>query len=331
MPFIVTPRHLALRAELYHQIGVLLAAGLPLIKALETLADRPPAWSFRKPLRDLIAPLLEGETFARALSKTTEVPPFDLALLQAGEESGRLPDCFRLLAEYYRERATQVRTLIGQLIYPVFLLHFAVFIGPFPEYFQSGNGAVYARKTLGFLLPIYVVVFALIVALQARRGEPWRAWIERISWMIPVLGSARRSLALARLSAAMEALINAGVSIINAWEMSASASGSPAFRKEVTSWATDLETGERTPSEKLSRSRIFPEMFSNLYHGGEISGKLDDALLRLHHHYQEEGTRKMRAFVKTFSMIIYLLVVAKVALQVLGSYQRHYEGIFNQF
>ena len=39
MPFIVTPRHLALRAELYHQIGVLLAAGLPLIKALETLAE----------------------------------------------------------------------------------------------------------------------------------------------------------------------------------------------------------------------------------------------------------------------------------------------------
>ena len=331
MAIIVTPRGLALRAELYHQIGSLLAAGLPLIKALETLVERPPTRSFREPLQRLIAALVEGETFTRALSHAQDIPLFDLALLQAGEESGRLPESFRLLADYYRERASQVRSLLGGLAYPVFLFHFAVFIGPFPQFFQSWDLSVYLRQTLGLLIPIYAVVLLLVFALQAKRAESWRALVEEISWIIPGLGHARRSLALARLSAALGALITAGVSIIHAWQMAGAASGSPRFWQTVRSWKNALENGERTPSELLAAAPVFPVMFSNLYHGGEISGSLDDVLLRLRHHYQEEGTRQMRSFIKIFSTCVYLVIVIKVALQIMRFYRSHYEGIFNQF
>ena len=56
------------------------------------------------------------------------LPAFDLALIGAGEQSGRLDACFRMLADYYNDRARLIKQVISQLIYPVGLIHFAAFI-----------------------------------------------------------------------------------------------------------------------------------------------------------------------------------------------------------
>jgi type II secretory pathway component PulF len=60
--------------------------------------------------------------------------------------------------------------------------------------------------------------------------------VERTLRWVPILGKARQDLALARLAAALEALLNAGVPIIGAWELAATASGSPALRRTVLTW-----------------------------------------------------------------------------------------------
>ncbi len=61
------------------------------------------------------------------------LPSFDLALIEAGEQSGRLDACFKLLALYYSERARMVKQAISDLLYPLFILHMAAFIFPFIE------------------------------------------------------------------------------------------------------------------------------------------------------------------------------------------------------
>src|SRR5438046_6377658 len=133
MPLIVTPRQLSHQAELYHQLASLISAGIPLIQSLEVLRRSPPSSSFRRPLDRVLKQLAQGATFSQALGAVPSwVPSFDLALLQAGEESGRLDACFKLLSNYYSERAQLVRKVINDLLYPAFILHFAIFILPFP-------------------------------------------------------------------------------------------------------------------------------------------------------------------------------------------------------
>ena len=327
MAIIVTPGQLTLRSELYHQLGSMLVAGLTLPKAIQTLIRNPPSRSFRAPLENLLAHLEQGESFTNALQRIGGwVPSFDIALLQAGENSGRLDVCFKQLAGYYQERAELVREVMTSLAYPLFILHFAIFIGPFPKFFMSGNLVAYLTETLGTLAPLYAAVVLLILACQGKRGETWRALIEKIGHFIPILGTARRSLALGRLAAALEALINAGLSIINAWELAATASGSPALRRAVLQWRPGLEQGGKTPSEQLSKCEEFPELFANLYHSGEISGKLDETLRRLHHLYQEEGSRKLKILAKWFPILVYFAVMLKIAVQVVS----FYSGYFNQ-
>jgi type II secretory pathway component PulF len=163
MPLLVTPRQLVHRAELYHQLAQLADAGLPLFQSIETLLRAPPARSFRKPLARVLANLTEGATFSDALQALGHwAPSFDIALLRAGEKSGRLPECLKLLAEYYQERARLIRQVISDLMYPLFLFHFAILIAPIPALVSSGDLMDYAKQTLGVFIPIYAVVFFLL-------------------------------------------------------------------------------------------------------------------------------------------------------------------------
>jgi type IV pilus assembly protein PilC len=321
----ITPGQLSRRADFYHQLGQLTGAGLGLIQGLEQLRRNPPDRSYREPISRVLEQITGGGTLTEAMRCCGHwLPAFDLALLQAGEHSGRLDACFRLLADYYTDRARLARQMISDLAYPVFLLHFAVFILPFAQFFASGNWAAYLCQTLGVLLPLYAVVALVILAAQSRHGEAWRACFESLLHPVPVLGMARRYLALGRLAAALEALLSAGVTIIEAWELAATASGSPALRRTVLGWRPMVSAGQ-TPAEAVSASGLFPELFASQYATGEVSGQLDDTLRRLHAYYQEEGSRKLHAFSRWTPRALYFCVVLMIAYRIIHFYM----GYFN--
>ncbi len=325
MSLIFTPGQLSQRADFYQRLGQLSSAGLGLIQALEQLKRNPPSSAYRAPVGRVLEQIAAGCTLTDALRDQGHwLPAFDLALLEASEKSGRLDAGFRMLADYYTGRARLGRQMISDLTYPVFLLHFAVFIFPFAQFFISGNWVVYLCQTLGVLVPLYAVALLAVFMAQNRHGEAWRAGIEMLLHPVPVLGTARQYLALARLAAALEALLSAGVTIIEAWELAATASGSPRLRRIVLGWRPRLNAGE-TPAEMVSASRWFPELFTSQYATGEISGQLDDTLRRLRAYYQEEGTRKLHAVAQWTARFIYFGVVLMIAWRILSFYM----GYFN--
>jgi type IV pilus assembly protein PilC len=323
MPLIITPGQLNQRAELYHQLGIMLTAGITLPQALEQ-AERNAPRALRPTIHKLLEFLREGLTLTDALVELGRwIPSFDAALLEAGERSGRLDASFKLLALYYRERAQMARQMISDLLYPLFIFHFAVFIFPFIDWFKTNNTVLFLATEVGILAPLYALAFFILYACQGRHGERWRALIENLLHPVPVLGTARRFLALARLAAALEALLTAGVPIIDAWELAATASGSPELRRVVLNWKEPLAQGS-TPAELVSRTRAFPELFASLYHTGEIAGKLDETLLRLHTLYQDEGSRKLRAVATWSPKLLYFGVMLIVAYKIISFYAGMY-------
>jgi type II secretory pathway component PulF len=326
---IPTPGRLAQHAEFYHQLAQLTDAGLTLRSALETQERQPPARWLREPSRRLLGVLNRDGTFAEAMASSRDwVPQFDMALLEAGEQSGRLPGCFKLLAEHYQERARLAREVLSNLAYPVVLLHCGVFIPRLPGLVLSGDLGAYLRDVGLMLLPLYLIVIMLVVASNSRHGEAWRGLMERAGKVIPLLGSARRNLALARLSTALYALLNAGVSVIRAWELAAAASGSVGLKREVARWRPEIESG-RTPAELLQESHAFPELFTNMYNAGEISGSIDDSLLRLYRLHQERGVTQMRILAAWGPKIIYFMIIGFIVWTILGSWGAYWGRIGN--
>jgi type II secretory pathway component PulF len=333
MSLVVTPGHYADRAHFYHQLSQLTNAGIGLPQALQSQLRAPPSRFYRRPLAHLVQKIEQGSTFAESVMSFDRdwMPPFDVALLAAGEKSGRLPACFKLLADYYQERAHIARQVVGDLLYPALLFHFAALVWPFhnwppPNLLQAGGMVAHLRSVAFILVPAYAILVLLIVVAQGKYGERWRSIVESVTYAIPLIGSARRSLALARLSAALEALINAGVTIIEAWELAAAASGSLLFRRTVAGWRPSLETGS-TPAEMVVASGKFPELFCNLYSSGEVSGKVDQELGHLNSYYHEQGTRQLRTAAQASTRLIYFGIVVMVAYVVINFWANYFGQI----
>ncbi len=326
MPVTFTPRQLRERSEFYYQLGQLTAAGIGLPAALQRLGQAPPGRSYRVPVTRLGDMLGEGCSFTESIQQLGSwLPVFDTALLKAGEQSGKLDACFRLLADYYQERARLARQLIADLLYPAFLFHFAILIFAFIAWFRSAPWTTLAAQTLGVLVPLYLLVALIIYAGQSRHGEKWRSFTEKLLHPVPVLGTARQYLALGRLAAALEALLSAGVTIVEAWELAARASGSPTLKRAVLGWRPLVDAGE-TPGEVLTASGRFPELFANQYVTAEVSGKLDETLGRLRQFYQEEGSRKLHLVTQWAPRAVYIVVMLLIAYWIV----QFYAGYFNQ-
>jgi len=329
MAFTFTPRQLRRRSEFYYQLSQLTGAGISLPAALEQLHRNPPGQSYRDPVRELITHLNQGSTFSEALRRLGSfVSAFEYSLLYAGEQSGRLDACFKLLADYFKHRAQVATQVITDLLYPAFLFHFAVLIFSFVKFVGGWDWSRMVIQILSIILPVYVLLFLGIYATQSAHGEKWRSLMERVFAAVPMLGAGRRSLALGRLAAALEALLSAGVSIIEAWELAGAACGSPDLRRTVQAWRP-LVNGGVTPAEAVIASRKFPTIFSGQYSTGEISGSLDVTLKRLHAYYEEEGTSKLHAFAQWTPRAIYLLVVLMIAFQIVQWWSNYFKMVGN--
>jgi type IV pilus assembly protein PilC len=330
MSFLITPRQFTQRSEFYHQLAQLTSAGIGLLPALEQIKRNPPGSAYREPIQQMLAELAQGRTFAGSLQQLGGwLPEFDISLIDAGERSGRLDACFRLLADYYTDQARLTNQMITQLLYPIGLVHFAalvfIVVLPFAKSQFSASIPLLLVKAALALAPLYLATAFIIFATHSRHGEKWRALIESCVRRIPILGKARHYLAIARLAAALEALISAGVNIIQAWDLAGNASGSLAVRRAVAAMKPEVVAG-RTPAEALREHSVFPVLFTNLYTSGEVSGKLDETLRRLYAHYQEEGSHKLQMFAQWMPRLIYMLVAVLVAYNVI----KFWTGYFNQ-
>lgn len=338
MPFIVTPGQLARRGQLYHQLGGMIAAGVPILKALDMASRHPEVQNSRKTVEGLIQSMKSGLTFTESMMREHGwLPDFDIALLSVGEQTGRLDRSFTLLANYYESRAKIIRDTIHNMVPTLATLH--VFLLIFPLYYlisfvQGLLNSNYA-SCIPFLVEkavvfggLYAVTLLLIFACQGQRGETWRAFVESIFGLVPVLRTARKYLALSRLAAALEASISSGVSAITGWELAGTAGGSERLRGIISSWKPQLDTGA-TPGELINQNSYFPEMFGNFYYTGEQSGRLDDALARLHAYYEDEGMRRLRFFTRLLTGTIYALIVVLVAYTVIGFYKGYFSNILN--
>jgi type IV pilus assembly protein PilC len=330
----VTPRQLNRRSQLYDQLGSLTAAGVPLIQAMEMASRDRSLRSSRKTMLELIGHLREGHTFSDAMKKVEGwLPEFDVALLSVGEQTGRLDTSFKLLARYYASRARIIRDTISGLFVTGMTLNVFLLVFPLGLLIAFVLGFInnqYAQ-CLPFLIEkavvygaLYGSVLFLAFACQGNRGEGWRAFVENIFNLIPLLRTAIKYLALARLASALSALTNAGVSVIKSWELAGSACGSPSLKREILAWTPQLETGA-TPADMVNQIRYFPEMFANLFNTAEISGKLDETLVRLHTYYEEEGFRTLHLFTRIVNAIVYATIAVIVGISVI----RFYVGYFN--
>lgn len=330
MSLIVTPGQLKAQGEFYTQLAQMVSAGVTIVQGIEMLQRSAPSRKFKQIATNTKQSLLRGATFGESLrAATNKIPEFDIALIEAGESSGRLDQCLRILGDYYKDRGQMASKVISQLMYPLFLFHFAILLFPMPVFtamILNGAFDAYLANKVSILVPFWGAIFVFLWMIRSDRNAAIRNLVERIALATPIVSGIRQSLSLARLSAALEALINAGVTIIEAWDLAARASGSPRLIRSVAAVKPRLVSGE-LPSDAIESQGVYPDLFVSSYRTGEVSGQLDDALRRMYRYYQEVATQAMNQMVEWLPRIVYLMVALAIAYQVIGFWSGYFKQL----
>lgn len=330
MPPILTAGTSKRLSEFYHQLASMIAAGVSLPEALRLQIETPSARFIAKGLSRTQDYLEQGYHFAEALRESGDwLPPFDISLIDAAEKSGRLDSSFRLLSDYYQQRAELSGQVVSSLLYPLVIIHVAILVFPtslLVAMVVDGEVNAFLMGKLVILGPLYLILGLVFYFSQSQRGGAGQVLQERFYGLIPYLGKALREKALARFTVSLQALLNAGVGVTSAWGSAAEASGSVRLFKAVQAIVPKIEAGA-TPGEAIQAVRAFPPMFVSLYNTGELSGDLDGTLNRLYQHYHLESARRLTAFTTWLPRFIVWIVMLYVAYSVLQFFLDYFSGL----
>ena len=218
------------------QLATLTSSGLSVAEAMEALAESSGHSHMAIAYQTLLKRLQEGERFAGALSEYPEL--FDrayIALCEAGEASGKLPDILTRLAQH-RERMDDLkRKFATALVYPTLvvvvsaLVLIAVFKWVIPVFtdMYASFGAEMPPLTaflvsmadwIGAHTEAILVGFVGIVTLGAwfySRGSV-RNWLHGLALKFPLLGKLWTKASIARYARTIGLLHSNGVTLLAA-------------------------------------------------------------------------------------------------------------------
>ncbi len=306
------------RINLYHNLSVLLDAGVPIARALKTVQQRGR-------IGRVFGEITEEVTKAASLADAVEqrkrhFDPLDTSLIRVGENTGELGHIFKMLGDWYSFRRRINRTILSGLMLPIFVVHFAAFIVPVPQLALGGwDFDDYFKNVIAFLCGFYIpsLVILGIVFLTPRRG-PLRAVLDTLVLRVPVLGSAVRDLALSRYCKIFGITLKAGVPIFESAAMAVDAAQNAVIRRAVRGGSEAIKQGHEM-STGFSR-RLLPADFIAVWEVGEETGDLDESALRLGRIYDENAERGFQAVAFWVPRLVYFIVMVVMVYYVLKGF-----------
>jgi len=305
---------LANRLELvYNNLANMLAAGLPVVKALRT-AGSAGRRHHSKAFNQLAELASQGEAIADGMEQNRRVfKRMDTQLIRVGEQSGGLPRILKELSKWYGLSNRIQRTIKGRLILPLMQLHFVAIFIPGIMYVmhefshnQMGFPADKAiRLGISILSVMYVpaLVSFLIVRYTPQTG-PLRLTMDFIVQRIPGLGYAFRHLAYARYFRNFQLCLNAGMPIVQTCQIACDATGNGIIALRFQGSIQAARDGKDV-SEGF---RHVPEEIMYSWLNGEQTGDLDIVCGRLSDNSTENAERMFKNVADWIPRLIYIMV-----------------------
>ena len=319
------------------QLAGLVAADLPLERALAALADEADTERQQRLVATLRAEVNAGSAFARALGQhTREFSATYTAVVAAGEQSGQLGTVLERLADDLESREALRNKLIGAALYPAIVSAVAVLIVLFllayvvPQVAAVFSGSQRAlplltRVMLGISAVVreYGWLLALIAASAvggvwwARRQPALREKLDAAWLRLPLIGRLARSYNAARFAATLAMLAGAGVPILKALQTAAETLGNRAMRADALDALVLVREGAPLASAIGGKKR-FPGLVAMFARLGEQTGQLPVMLERAAKQLGEEVQRRAMQFatllepllIVGMGMVVMLIVLA---------------------
>ncbi|WP_027358787.1 type II secretion system F family protein [Desulforegula conservatrix] len=287
-------------------LASLLAAGLPLDKALLVLSGSSENAAMGAIIREVLVAVQGGAYLSIALSRhPSAFSEFYINMIRAGEAGGVLEKVLERLGTFL-ETGQELREFISSaLVYPIFLLvaggvSVAILMGyvipKFSMIFEGmGSALPISTKILLFisngvknywwlgLIMIGAIVWGYKKFESTQSG---RIKIDTFKLKMPILGDIIQKSDSARFSRTLGTLLQSGVPILDAIKLVKEIISNKVIASSLDSVHKRVKEGDRL-SNALASVEIFPFLAIQMITVGEESGRMDEMLMKVADNYEK--------------------------------------------
>lgn len=332
MPAMIPARE---QAIVFREFATLIGAGIPISEALAVLWNRPISLEFRLFLKTAQERVAAGKKLSVAMREHPgRFSELSIALIEAGEESGRLEQTLAQVAGHL-EREVELRNMISrETFYAKILIAAALFIPLAAKciiaWLMQGSLAAIAVFLKGIL--IYALVgglplLAIYIIYRAYSGtQTGRSAIDAAKLGIPLLGPAIERLALARFARALATLYDAGISLPRAVTLAADTSANRFIGSQLASTVPHIEQGGAF-SEALLGTRLADSLLVRMMQTGEQTGAIDQMMSKAADHYEDEAHTQIRRLAVAIVPVVTIIMGVVICIMVARFYLGLYSGL----
>jgi general secretion pathway protein F len=322
------------------QLATLLGAGLPLVQSINVMVTQTSNPILKKTLAQIKDEVNEGSSLTQSMSRYPKIfSPFFINMVRAGEASGTLNIVLERLADFNESQQALRGKIRAALAYPVFMfligsavLFFLIaFVVPnitriFEEMHQTLPAItvfliVVSRFLESFWWGIVIALVVTVVVLQylIRNTEQGHRFWDRLKLSTPVIGTINRKMAVARFGRTLGTLLESGVPLLTALEISKNVVGNSHIADAVQKASDEVREGQSL-SLPLARSGLFPPIATEMIGVGEQSGNLEQMLYKIADAYEKEvesNVTTMTSMLEPVMILVMGLVVGFIVVSIL--------------
>lgn len=325
------------------QLSTMVSAGVPLNRSLTTLGEQSESPYLKKVIAEINKDVEGGTSIGDSLAKHPEVfSDVYVNMVKAGESGGILDDILKRLAAQVEGEDSIHKKIKSAMTYPVVIgsitviAFFAIMIFVMPKLGKTltdlgGEGAklpIYSQVMLNisaFLQHYFIYIFIIFIIIlflikKYIKTPKGKYKYHALLLKIPVIKSLLIKVAIARFARTFASLMAAGVSVLEALDITGGAIGNKVIEEELKIAANDVKNGKQL-SESLSNSKHFPPIVPQMLAVGEETGQTDVILVKVADFYEEEVSSAVEALsslIEPLMIIVLGVMVGAIAISVMG-------------
>jgi type II secretory pathway component PulF len=319
-------------------LSSLLAAGVPLSRALVILQKEASSAAAKAKWKDVHDQVVDGLSLADAMAKSPETfPRVYVAMVEAGEAGGFLDVVLAQIAEFQSREKDLKSKVLTAMLYPCILLVLALgilvllltfFIPKFQTIFSNLHstlplitriiiGSSHIIRSYGLFVAAGLIGIGFLVRTWVVSAKGRRAW-EGFILKTPLVGPLIAQFAMARFCRMLGTLIGAGVPLVQSLNVARRSIGNQILVDAVTQAIERVQQGGRL-GQSLSDCRVlFSGSTLEMISVAEESGKLDAELVRIAVVTEGDLDRNLKTAVAFAEPLLLFLIAAFIGTIFIG-------------
>ncbi len=321
-------------------LAAMIDAGLAVSRAIAVMERQTRQKKFKEILHNLGERVQKGESLSDALAKHPETfSSLFVSMVHAGEESGKLGESLRVVADQMDRTYALKRKVRGAMMYPGIIISVMILIGvlmlifvvpTLTATFSELNVELPASTRFIIAVSNFLkgspflflggLVLAICAAIGIARTKSGKRVFEWLAIRLPVIGNLVKQSNTARMARTFSSLLSSGVEVVSALTITGDVVQNSYYKEVFVEGEAEIQKGAQLSSVFGKHEKLFPPMVGEMISVGEETGKLPNMLMQIATFFEaevEQRTKDMSTIIEPILMVVIGVAVGFFAISMI--------------